>query len=703
MIPIRSQTPLPQLPDRALRTQVEVDELRSKGEQEKQQLEKDFKEREKSLVQEIEQLSAQVAREEGNVLTNRKMSNRILETRIELDKELSTLRKQYDADSKEWETALRSQQEMYNRHLQSSQRDFDQLQEQLTFMQAEYDSPVTNMEKLNNAKVMANRIFRNRADAKLAVEVERLQVGKTKAEEDRIKIENEMASLKRKYQHDLNDWKQTMTRELAGRDKSLAAQKEEYGRVYAELSKIQEERAMLDTEILLLKSQTEVLEATSAVELAEYTADREKLYTLLKQFQEDYIAMESELDLLKTKYENDRMEWNQTMTEEVSAREEDFAKQKAELEMLSAAIGKVKEERIETEDKLFKLSLVADQLALRDKELAEQKSQVLTLRAEVAKIKAESNETENKLARGEAAMLELAARDEEVAKQNEEIEKLRAEMAKLEAEMVEKDADSASLTKITDELAARDEELSKQKAEMEELRTDMAKMTDGELTTLTNELAARDTEVTKQQAELSKLQEALDQINEERADGELASLAKMTAELAARDEIEAKQLAELQELQAEITMLTEDAGVSVRDKIVARDQELTEQKEEIETLRAQLADMEKEKLAFSSELETEQAAENAELRTEVIVLKEEHAKMAIQLASLQKKYDEAVRDKESGDGVLFVENDRLAEQKAEIEKLRAEMAKIRVERNDTGALLGRAWGVMIGTTRKDES
>jgi DNA repair exonuclease SbcCD ATPase subunit len=156
-------------------------------------------------------------------------------------------------------------------------------------------------------------------------------------------------------------------------------------------------------------------------------------------------------------------------------------------------------------------------------------------------------------------------------------------------------------------------------------------------------------------------------------------------------------------LQSEIARLREDSEVSVADKIAAREEELTEQTEEIETLRAQLEELEKENLASSlaSELATEQAAENAKLRTEVTELKEERAKMAIQLASLQKKYDEAIRAKEMGDGVLFVENDGLAEQKAEIEKLRAEMAKIRVERNDAGALFGRAWGVMIGTKRDE--
>jgi chromosome segregation ATPase len=687
-------------------TQGEVDAIRLEAKQETQLLQKDFEAREKSLVQEIGQLSQRVAKEEENVAANHQMKNRILETRIQLDKELATLRKEYDADKKKWETAVLDQEKLHNHQLHSSQRDFNKLQDQLNAMQHEYalaksNSAFTNPTKLAEAEKAANVIFQQRADATLIAEKEKLQAGMMKAQEARAKIETELTALRRKYEYDSYDWKQTMAREIKERDKLVEGKAEEFKKLDAERVKAAE---VLDTR---------------DEELAQFKADSVTLHALLTTFQEERINMEGELNLLKAKYEADHQLWQQQMADAGLAR----AAQEAEIANLSAEITKMLQERAEAVEKPSSMSVLADKLSSRNKNVAKQKELVKSLRAEVAELKEGNANSAGNVDTIQAMSLELETREQELAMQREEIDNLRSGMAEMNNDRADKEGLVASLNKMTAVLATRDKELAKQDLEMVELRATVAKMKKegpdvqdqlASIKPLKEELAARDKAFFKQKAELKKLQATLTQIHEERAevDGQLASINAMAAELEARDKDEIKQKVQMEKLQSEITKLKQKRADADGDatklrtmtrNLAARDKELTKQKAEVDRLRGQMTNLEKERKSersksASSRMGTvNENGEKAKMQIELTKMKVERAKLDSELATLKKEHEqERLRWEEQNSGGRD-DAEKLAEQKAKLEKLRAEMANVKEERSDMGSFFDRAVGSFFGS------
>ena len=186
----------------------------------------DFKARESMLQHEMDVLAAKLRKEEENIRQHHEVSNRILQARIDLDVELGLLKKKYQEDSKKWEEDLKAEQEAHKIDLIQSQRQLDQLQNEIADLEmkakiAELNGSQSDllMAKLQNAQLMTNRILQKR-----------------------IEIDGELTTLKRKYEQDTKKWETTLQREMLNRDKEAAKANAELENLKEEMAKMVAER-----------------------------------------------------------------------------------------------------------------------------------------------------------------------------------------------------------------------------------------------------------------------------------------------------------------------------------------------------------------------------------------------------------------------------------------------------------------------------
>jgi intracellular protein transport protein USO1 len=199
-----------------------------------------FKQREKMLQKEMEVLRQKLEHEEEQIRQARDMSNTILQARIDIDKELGLLKKQYQEERKQWEKALSAEQEARRIEVVNAQRELDALQLEIDdLMKKSEIAALTAAQaevlagKLQDAEQMASTLKQSR---------EALDAELTAMKQAREAIDAELTAMKQKYEADMKAWEKNMKSEQSAREKEASKSKEELESLKSELSKLKEER-----------------------------------------------------------------------------------------------------------------------------------------------------------------------------------------------------------------------------------------------------------------------------------------------------------------------------------------------------------------------------------------------------------------------------------------------------------------------------
>jgi len=134
---------------------ITVDEVKFEADKEKKAVIAESNALEEALQREMHVLTVKLAKEQDTIKVQHEASNNILANRIELDRELSLLKKQRTTDSSEWESKLRTEQELNNSILIQSQQDLNQvwlkkLANEMSVRDKEAETTTGEMEKLKN-------------------------------------------------------------------------------------------------------------------------------------------------------------------------------------------------------------------------------------------------------------------------------------------------------------------------------------------------------------------------------------------------------------------------------------------------------------------------------------------------------------------------------------------------------------------------
>ncbi|CAM38553.1 hypothetical protein, unknown function [Leishmania braziliensis MHOM/BR/75/M2904] len=289
----------------------------------------------------------------------------------------------------------------------------------------------------------------------------------------------------------------------------------------------------------------------------------------------------------------------------LAAKEEEAAKNAAELEEQRAEAEKLAAELVEQRAEAEKLAA----------ELVEQRAEAEKLAAELVEQRAEAEKLAAELVEQRAEAEKLAA----------ELEEQRAEAEKLAAELVEQRAEAEKLAAELEEKSAEAEKLA---AEVVEQRAEAEK------------LAA---EVVEQRAEAEKLAAEL---VEQRAEAE-----KLGAELEEQRAEAEKLAAELEEKSAEAEKLAAEV-VEQRAEAEKLAAEVVEKRAEAEKLAAELVEQRAEAGKLAAELE-EQRAEAEKLAAELVEQRAEAEKLAAEVAAFRAKRNAALEARDA-DGTLPV-------------------------------------------------
>lgn len=281
----------------------EVTYVKLEAHKEKMETIETYKAREKSLQEEMAVLSAKLLEEKEHVWQNQLVTNRILETRVELDAALGTLKKQFEQEKKEWQSKLEAEKEAYA-------RDLKRLQEE---------------QEMRNREMMMYAEANRELESKLVAEQEAHSRNVVKYESIREELGGKL----------------TAEQEARNRDlKLLSAEQEAYDKELAESRK------------LLSQFQQEVLEMEKENNMLTRSKEQtDALYLKLSQAQEmtnrilqKRIEIDGELTRLQRQYKNDSKFWQERMEREVAIQQKAAAEARAELEML-----KKKEAALEAE------------------------------------------------------------------------------------------------------------------------------------------------------------------------------------------------------------------------------------------------------------------------------------------------------------------------------------------------------------------
>ncbi|CAM38555.2 hypothetical protein, unknown function [Leishmania braziliensis MHOM/BR/75/M2904] len=330
----------------------------------------------------------------------------------------------------------------------------------------------------------------------------------------------------------------------------------------------------------------------------------------------------------------------------LAAKEEEAAKNAAELEEQRAEAEKLAAELVEQRAEAEKLAA----------ELVEQRAEAEKLAAELVEQRAEAEKLAAELVEQRAEAEKLAA----------ELEEKRAEAEKLAAELEEQRAEAEKLAAELEEQRAEAEKLA---AELEEQRAEAEK--------LAAELVEQRAEAEKLAAEVAAFRAKRNAALEARdADGTLPVLEKaVAADEAAAQALDPRQIAD-----GPLYAVTLE---EYRDRDAAVGQlaaELEEQRAEAEKLAAELVEQRAEAEKLAAELE-EKRAEAEKLAAEVVEKRAEAEKLAAELeeqrAEAEKLAAELVEQRAEAEKLAA----EVVEQRAEAEKLAAEVAAFRAKRN----------------------
>ena len=192
--------------------------LKLEAHKEKMQTVEVYKAREQALEDEITALATRLADEKDHVLQNQQMTNRILVTRVELDSALGKLKKQYEQESKEWQSKIAAQQEAYNynlsklaveqetqnRDLMSYEQASKELESKLSAQQEAHNRDVMKYEQVSKElenKLTAEQEARNRDLNMLTAEQEAHQRDTTESQEVSNEFECNLAVVQGPYSH----------------------------------------------------------------------------------------------------------------------------------------------------------------------------------------------------------------------------------------------------------------------------------------------------------------------------------------------------------------------------------------------------------------------------------------------------------------------------------------------------------------------
>jgi hypothetical protein len=95
----------------------QVTNLKIQAHQEKILAADEYRVREQKRQLEIEDLHKRLQQEKANILVNQEMTSRVIGKRVEVEKELGELKRQYIEDSKEWTDRFEKEQEAHRREL----------------------------------------------------------------------------------------------------------------------------------------------------------------------------------------------------------------------------------------------------------------------------------------------------------------------------------------------------------------------------------------------------------------------------------------------------------------------------------------------------------------------------------------------------------------------------------------------------------
>lgn len=95
----------------------QVTNLKIQAHQEKMSAADEYQVREQKRQLEIEDLHKRLQQEKANILVNQEMTSRVIVKRVEVEKELGELKRQYIEDSKEWTDRFEKEQEAHRREL----------------------------------------------------------------------------------------------------------------------------------------------------------------------------------------------------------------------------------------------------------------------------------------------------------------------------------------------------------------------------------------------------------------------------------------------------------------------------------------------------------------------------------------------------------------------------------------------------------
>jgi hypothetical protein len=142
---------------------------------EKMQTVEAFKAREQALKEEMAALSAKLMEEKELVFQNQLVTNRILETRIELDAALGTLKKQLEQERKDWEGKLAAEKELHAQEMQKlveAQEARSREMMKYAEVNRELESKLAAEQEARSREVMMYELAKEELGSKLSAEQE---------------------------------------------------------------------------------------------------------------------------------------------------------------------------------------------------------------------------------------------------------------------------------------------------------------------------------------------------------------------------------------------------------------------------------------------------------------------------------------------------------------------------------------------------